>query len=691
MFIGRRNLFFALWGLPIAGVHWLAAQEITHEKRLSLNGAVILVDPREPSYVLYGAKDLSGYLTEITGTPVPVATLADKSRGAGPVIAIGETMSRAAGADIPPDRGLGDEGFVLRSFEKAGSTVIAIAGRKPGGTNAGIATFMRKVRREGTSAYVEHALDLRSMPAIAVRGIHLNGWPLRYPYAFRAWKEQDWKRFVDIAWLQRVNLFYLWPFMEIMPVPLSSEDQAYLEEVRRVVDYARSQRGMEVWIMQSANRVGVSDCGTRDPRFRTYWVNECQKDMNPADPAQFDRIMKSFEALYRVVNNPEGFSMIDSDPGGWPQSPLSDQMKIFHGARKLLDRYSIHGARAKLVNWMWLGWGRHKFFTSTDAVVAAYDWTDKNPDESDARFMARTIRNFRDHLAEPWELIAGMPAYLAPTRDESALKKTIYLPYGAIESEPAFPATNLGLEPVRKVFDTAAEYPELRGVMGNNQLMLLQFPRTFYFYETAWEHGYRNEPEEKVLHELARQLYPEQENVIAESFLALRERNAEKIGATLGRLEALVQKGDAGRPGALGRYLFPDSLSVARNLLLQVRIRLSRQLFLKTLRATPEISECARLLEDYFDKLLAWNKESGWDKMIDITIWTAPIYQSDKEFTEGMSALKKVLGQGRPYTSYSQTAAFFNGIRDNLLRKYDENSVMIGCVEPLRLAVLQSQ
>ncbi len=125
---------------------------------------------------------------------------------------------------------------------------------------------MQMIRADGKSAYLDGPLDLRNRPSFAVRGIHLNGWPLNYPYAFRSWKEADWKKFIDIAWAQRINLFYLWPFMEILPVPLSSEDEAYLQEVRRVVDYAQKQRGMEVWIMQSANRIGTSDCGTRDPK-----------------------------------------------------------------------------------------------------------------------------------------------------------------------------------------------------------------------------------------------------------------------------------------------------------------------------------------------------------------------------------------------------------------------------------------
>ena len=117
-------------------------------------------------------------------------------------------------------------------------------------------------------------------------------------------------------------------------MPLSTEDEAYLQEVQRVVDYAKNQRGMEVWIMQSANRIGTSDCGTPDPRFRAYWVNDCQKDMNPADPEQFARILQSFEAFYKIVNNADAFVMIDSDPGGWPQSPLSDQVKIFQACEE---------------------------------------------------------------------------------------------------------------------------------------------------------------------------------------------------------------------------------------------------------------------------------------------------------------------------------------------------------------------
>jgi len=648
-------------------------------ERVSLNDAVILVDGSEASYVQYGAKDLGSYLTGITGKPVILASSTSAARKAESVIAIGEKMARAMGSELRSASELGDEGSVIRAFDKAGAKVVVIAGSNPHGTNAGIATFMSMIQADGKSVYLEGPVDLLSKPSIAVRGIHLNGWPLKYPYAFRSWKEADWKHFIDIAWAQRINLFYLWPFMEIIPVPMSSEDQAYLQEVHRVIDYAQKQRGMEVWIMQSANRIGVGDCGIRDPRFRTYWVmGECQQDMNPADPDQFARIEKSFEAFYKIVNNADGFCFIDSDPGGWPHSPLSDQTKIFNAARKWLDRYSANGKKTKLINWMWQGWGRE------------YDPTETDREGSSVAFMARTIRNFKENLAEPWELISGSSTFLKSSQKESVLNKTIYLQYGAIEMEPAFPLTNLGQASIREVFDHAAKYPELRGLMGNNELMSLQFPRTFYFFHTAWDTKYENRSEPEVLLDLAGQLYPDHKKLIAESFQGLREKDPEKIDATLGQLENLVKDGTAGRPGALGRLLFPDQLTVARNLQMQLEIRSARQTLLKGLEANPSVEESAKLVEAYFDKLLAWNQETGWDKMIDINIWRTAIYEDGKDLTDAVVRLKKILARGKPYTSYTQTDDFLAGISENLLHKYGRDSVMIGCIEPFKIALIKN-
>ena len=297
----------------------------------------------------------------------------------------------------------------------------------------------------------------------------------------------------------------------------------------------------------------------------------------------------------------------------------------------------------------------------------------------------------RADLAEPWALIAGQPPYLDPVQKESVLRKPCICPMARSKVNPHFPATNVGQEKVRKVFDKANQYPGLRGVMGNNQLMLLQFPRTYYFFETAWNKEYENHPEPEVMLDLAEQLYPDHKQLIADSFLALRETDSDRINPTLASLGKMVQSGDGGRPGAIGGSYFPIISTVARNLQMQLEIRAARQSLVTALRGKPDISECARLVENYFDKLLAWNKETGWDKMININVWPQPIYEEGKDLTEAMARLKLVIANGAPYTSYAKVNAFFDGISKDLLKKYGQDSVMVGCIEPLKLAVIQSQ
>ena len=184
---------------------------------------------------------------------------------------------------------------------------------------------------------------------------------------------------------------------------------------------------------------------------------------------------------------------------------------------------------------------------------------------------------------------------------------------------------------------------------------------------------------------------PRQQRLIADAFLALREDDAERIGPLLSRLEALEGGADAGPAGAIGRLLFPDALAVVRNLRMQLEIRQARQAFVATMRGRPTKADAARLVEHYFDRLLEWNKETGWDKMIAITVWPRPIYEPGKDLTEALYRLKQILAEGAPYTSYGRIDAFFGPMVTALRAKYDEDSVMVGCVEPFKLAVVQSQ
>jgi len=91
---------------------------------------------------------------------------------------------------------------------------------------------------------------------------------------------------------------------------------------------------------------------------------------------------------------------------------------------------------------------------------------------------------------------------------------------------------------------------------------------------------------------------------------------------------------------------------VAKDLVTQLDIRAARQTLIKALRGKPDVEECARLIEEYFDKLLAWNQQTGWEKIIDTGIWTQPIYERDNILLKPYP-LKEILGKGAPYTSYA--------------------------------------
>ena len=244
-------------------------------ERVLLDRCVIVTDGEQPSFVRYGVEELAGYLRELTGREVPVVASADRAQ---PVrILVGSHAVRDVLADGLPAEGLGDEGYCVKVVVQGGVTYVVVAGTAPSGTKVALGILMKAIQAEGQSAYVPASLCVTGKPALAKRGLHFNGWAFHYPYSFRSWREKDWCSYLDLLAYQGVNLFYLWPFIEIMPVPLSPEDRAYLEECARVVDYAQHKHGMEVWIMQclrstsTAWKSGSCSAPTGWPRTGAAW------------------------------------------------------------------------------------------------------------------------------------------------------------------------------------------------------------------------------------------------------------------------------------------------------------------------------------------------------------------------------------------------------------------------------------
>ena len=516
----------------------------------------------------------------------------------------------------------------------------------------------------------------------ALRGMHLNGWAFGYPYTFRSWKEADWKQYADYLAAQGVNLFFIWPFMEIMPVPLSAADRAYLEEVRRVVDYAQRRHGMEVWIMQSANRVAVNDCGVRNPRRRPYWVlkaqgdypEACQVERNPADPKQFAQIMKSRETLYRSINNADGFCTIDSDPGGWPRSPLGDFMKIFKASRTLLDRLCVKEDQTKLIYWLWSGWGQQ-------------DWWERNWNPQDMNmFMRKTIRAMKKEVPNPWWLIAGRREYLPACAAEGVLEKTVYLPYNTIEAEPSRPGTQIDFKLQREYLDEAARYPGLAGLMGNVQTPLLQFPHVGFFLDTAMDYDSRKRSPRKALRDLAADVYPDHQELLANCWMALSPAGRADAGKLARQLKRLLDQDRLGRCGRLGKMLFPDRRQIALDLVWQLKERAAFKALRRAVGQRAPRARCARLLEAFLAAALEWDGQHGWSAYWRKlgTAWTLwPIYDPAYPFI--VRGLVRLLGGAR--AGEKTVAAFLAPIERRLVRRYDPWTVARCGIEPIREAI----
>jgi len=626
-----------------------------------LNRCDIVCPGDKPSYLSYAIEDLRGYVGELTGEEVHLAARLDT--GTRTAVLIGPEAAHLVDAEPPSVEALGEEGYVLKSGSRDGRAYVLATGATPKGTMYALAALMKAIRTDGGTAYVPGPLDLMSKPSFAVRGMHLNGWPIRRPYGFRAWTEDDWHRYIDVLYYQGVNLLYIWPFMEIIPLPLTAEDEAYLREFRRVVDYAQTRRGMEVWMMQSPNRVARDDCGVADPRLRPYW-RASQVDMDPSDPAQFAAIMDSREALYRIVDNVDGVCVIDSDPGGWIGSPLSEHLKILNGCRELLDRRNIHRREAKLINWLWQGWGR------------------RVGGPPSLQLIGETIRAMKADLPDPWLLIAGTPIYLPVCQAEGVLDRTVYLPYGTIEGEPSYPSTNIGFESIASLLGDTASYPGLLGVMGNTMCPLLQFPRVYDYLATAWDLEYLNRPEHEVLLDTSRALYPDHARLIAECFASLAEQDVARIDSLIGRLDPLMQEGRLGRPGVLGRRPFPDSAFVAYALLLQMRLGAATEHLYQGARAGADQATCARLVEELLDAYLTWDAEHGWHVLWGSGPWQLGNLSGDSHFVAAVGDLRRLLGDD------ASVNAFFDDIGAKLAARHDPASVAADGVEPMRQRVL---
>lgn len=631
------------------------------EGNLSLDHCVIVADPGQTTFVQYAVDELADYLKEVTGHGPAVGN------GHGVTIAVGPQIARRILGEVFATRPLDGEEYLLKSHQQGDTRWIVAAGNTPHGTKNALAALIKAIQIEGKSAKLPSSLNRIGKPTYAKRGMHFNGWAFNYPYSFRNWREADWQHYLDILSYQGINLFYLWPFIEIMPVPLSPEDRAYLEECRRIIEYAQKRHGMEVWIMHCTNRVAKDRCGVNDPRLRPYW-RPSQEDLNPGKPEDFQVIVHSREAMYRILNNADGVCNIDSDPGFCPDSNFEDYVKVLQACREMLDRHNLHGKQAKLVNWMLWGWGRKEKIQMAGLV----------------EHQRQALRSLKKGLPDSLWLISGQfPEYWPMCREEGFGARTILLPYGTIEFEPAYPHTTVQIDAIRGLFNGRdAQSPGLPGLMGNMQTPLLQFPNMFFFTSVLADSDYRHRSEKDVLLDLAGYLYPQQRRLLADSYLALKNVDPEQTTLLADQLDRVLRENALGPAGLFARKLFPDHRFAATSLLLQLRLSAAQESLLRRGAAATLKVDDENLIANYFETYLAWDTAHGWHELWGWSQYPLGGLPSDARYSTLAAALSKSLGS-RPAVD-----ACFQRVGQTVSAKFDEKIVQEGCIAPLKQAVL---
>jgi len=538
----------------------------------------------------YSLDELTRFCAQSAGIAV-TRNVAPTGEGAITVL-VGRSSAELQAPDAVRDidwARLGTEGYLLRRVDVEGKPVLIAAGATDAGTRHAVYDLMCSLDLSAKPARLPEKLHRTQVPTFGLRGMYAHQhWAYNHPYALRTWSIDEWKRYVDLLAVMRVNLFQIWSMAGILPVPLSKDDEAFLRRYPPVIDHAQRHHGMTVFIGECANNV----CETNNPvpaAQRQYFDVEALKD--PGDPEQMKQLRAAREAYYRICDNADGYWVLDSDPGKWDGSPSSEFVNILMMNRELIDTCTKKGREAKLVYWMWFGWG-----------------TGEREDN-----WRNTLAELKRRNPQPWWMTVAWEPHWKIADAVGVGHRIIYYPYGSVEPEPSLPFTTVVPQNLRDVLDVTDRADRFLGIMGNAQTPLVQLPNIYFFARSAWDLDTRTADRREVMRELARLVYPQHAKLLTDCWMAIADNQPAEWARLADELEALASGNRLGPLGPIGRKLFTDGGQAARDLAMQLRIHGTARDFIRMAGET-NVDEAALLkrLEHYCLLSLAWRRHTGF-------------------------------------------------------------------------------
>ncbi len=412
-------------------------------------------------------------------------------------------------------------------------------------------------------------------------GIYIHtAWPFNHPYAARTWTVEDWRGYLSGIRALGYNTVFFWPLLETMPDPLTESDRQFLEKTAHVIEIARKELGMRIYLVVCPNIVPDSAVASQATfEERIFYHSDLR--VNPDDERAVAAMMRRRGELFKSLSDLDGLVVIDSDPAGYPNSGNAAFVNLLLEHRKMLDRLR---PGIELVYWMHAGWPAYGRYYATHTFKRG----------TPAEF-AEAMTMLKEHNPEPW-LLANNLAIATKLGLED---RVINFSYGQIEQEPQLPLTNFWSERAFKAGSDAAP----RGVVGNAQSHVLQLPNTFAFAQ-----GAQNKPiGPEDYRTFAEQLIPGCGDEIERAWRAFASNDSAEMRAAAVAVSHLDHKSLQGGP--LQGLLMGDPGRFVTDLKMQLRFAAS---YVDLLEADKLKSDLLEPLAEFADAASDWQQRTGY-------------------------------------------------------------------------------
>ncbi len=482
------------------------------------------------------------------------------------------------------------EAFVIHAERRdtSGSGVVPLVSigsdHDPGGLKFGVFALIRRLKGSPGDVGIDVPLTVEGRPHIRIRSMyaHLH-WAYNNPYSLRTWSLQDWKRYIDLLAHLGFNCMQMWPMMELLPHPLSKEDEAYLRKYAEIIDYLHEQRGMKGFVVSCPNNITEDSRGVPIEN-REYF--DFEKLLDPGEPDNLKKILDHRSDLYRTVPNADGYCVIDSDPGGWKGSPASAFVDILAGHRELIDKYGKRPSEQPLIYWTWMGWGTGTREQNIDQAVGG---------------MVERVR-------PPWMMTVFWPEHIAACEKYKLKDKAIHFPYGLIENEPCGPLTDLRIELIKR----EARWPidhGLQAAQGNAQTPLVQMPNIVAYSMVLWGED-PADPVDGAIPRLARGLVCRDASAVAEGWMSLTREDVEDSRQLAERIRMLAT--DETARGPLALVIGEWQRRILEDLAFMLDIHAGGLEFARSAAGDIENAALSRKLSAYLLSVGRWLERTGY-------------------------------------------------------------------------------